>query len=619
MRVFDRKTPLSALARVGPLLVATIWLALSGTHARAEDDDLRSLELYNGSNIEMVSAGRSPRPASQTAENITVVTASEIEAMNAHTLADVLATVTGVQLEMLRTPGAVTNLEIQGSHFNHILVLIDNVPLNNLSDNFPNISSVPVQMIERVEIVKGAASSSWGSALGGVVNVITKSPQTERPFDGVVSASLGKRATADGRAEVSGTLDRFGYYLSGGKLRSDGLMPNNMVDQNNFYGKLRYDLPVRGSLTLTTGLTSGASGQLAITPVDINQDISQLISTLSASFPLTESLSFDTAVRVKLTEEKINIQSIADSSLLKATKGNEADTGTSLCVSWRDELQRLGLGLDYDHVKAHLTLPLAHADVLNNSADRVGVYLNDTLTLGRFAITPSARFDHTGSGGDLFSPSFGITYALTENSILRGYTARGYSLISLNRDDSTEKVWTSQVGFETAEIPFLWLKGTLFRNDTWNVSAGPDQNGDSFKQRQLKQGYELEGRTLPVLATSFTLGYTYIDARDGDSGIVLKGVPRNTLNLGIKYDDSRYLRALLTGHYIDWNTGGTGSTAKYGAVIWDLHLSKKIEYSKHGSVELFLSVRNLFNGEQELNAAYKNPGRWGEAGVRCAF
>ncbi len=620
MRIIDSILPPSAPARVGPLLAAVVCMWLSASPARAEEDDLRSLELYGGANVEMVTVGRSPRPASQTAENITVVTAGEIEAMNAHTLADVLNTVAGVQFEMFRTPGTIAIFDLQGSNYNHVLVLIDNVPLNSLAENFPDTSSVPAQIIERVEIVKGAASSSWGSALGGVINVITKSPRVEGPFGGTASTYFGERATADGRAEVSGTLNRFGYYLAGGKLRSDGLLPNNMVDLNNVYGKLRYDLPARGSLILATGFSGGSSGQLSFPPVfNGNQDLSRLISTLSGQYSLSESLGIEAALRDKRYRMDVEARSIADGSVLKQSRDKESDTGASVKLSWHDELQRLVAGIDYDHVSAHLSMPLKQVDLLKNSADRAGVYLNDTLSLGGFAVTPSVRFDHTGSGGDLFSPSFGVTYSLTENSVLRGYTARGYSLASLNRDDSTEKVWTSQVGFESAEIPYLWVKATLFRNDTWNVSVGPDQSGAFAKQRQLKRGYELEGRTLPVLGASLSLGYTFVDARDGDSDAVLKGVARHTLNLGVKYEDSRYLRALLTGHYIDWNADGANQSGRYGAMIWDLHLGKKIVYSERGSIEMFISIRNLFNGEQELSITYRNPGRWVEGGVRCAF
>ncbi len=120
------------------------------------------------------------RPISKIAENTTVITAEQIALLNAHTLADVLQTVPGVQLDVLQTPGGFTDFNIQGSFtgYSHILVLIDGVQQNNQVQGmgFPNL--IPVQQIERVEIIKGAASGSWGQALGGVVNVVTKSPDS---------------------------------------------------------------------------------------------------------------------------------------------------------------------------------------------------------------------------------------------------------------------------------------------------------------------------------------------------------------------------------------------------------------------------------------------------------
>lgn len=598
-----------------PLLTAALLLLLC-TPARG-DEELRYLELYNGVESEMVSGTRSPRPASQTAENITVVTAGEIEALNAHTLADILAVVTGIQLEMTRTPGTTVNLEVQGSGFNHVLVLVDNVPINTLSENFADVSGIPAQMIERVEIVKGAASSAWGNALGGVVNVITKSPDAERPFGGMVSGSWGSRETADLRVEASGSLDRLGYYVSGGKLRSDGLLPNNMVDQENFYGKLTYDLATRGSLTFTTSFVGGSSGVYSFDPVTGNHEFTRVLATLSANLRLTERLQFDAAVTASdLDADLVQRGPDGFGNLISSNViADESRAGGSVKLSWLDDLQRVVAGVDYEHAQAEVVNPQILGDILDRDADRVGVYLTDTLTLGRFAVTPSARFDSTGSGGDHFSPSFGITYALTDNSVLRGYTARGYSLTSLNRSSSTEKVWTSQLGFESGDLPYLWVKGTLFRNDTWDVIA---QTPTGFvEQRQLKRGFELEARTLPFLNTSLSAGYTFIRGTEGKHGPVLKGIPRHTANVGLRYQDPHDFRAELTGNYVNWNESRFGG--RYGETIWNLHLRKEIHYWDTVSLELFLSVRNLLNGDQYLTGIYQNPGRWAEAGVRCDF
>lgn len=600
---------LSALALVERALL-TAALCFMSVIPAAGDDDLSSLVLFNGPTAEVVSGNRSPRPASQTAENITVVTAEEIEGLNAHTLIDILYAVTGVQLELYRTPGTSTNIEVQGSSFDHVLVLIDNVPINNLSDNYPDLAAVPAQVIERIEIVKGAASSSWGSALGGVINVITKYPQQERCFGGTGSLSLGSRETMDGRAELSGTVDRFGYYLSGGKLRSDGLLPNNEANLINVYGKLHYELPVRGSATLTTLFTDSASGQVAVPFADFDQENSQLISSLSVQLPLSNRLTLDGALRTRQSTYEIHVRQPVTSALLQSMVGDDNGNGGSLKLSWLGEWQTVVAGVDYDHVRNTIKLGGVEA---GNRADRIGVYLNDTVTLGAFAVTPSARYDHTGFGKHRFSPSLGITYAIGENSVIRGYTARGYSLTSLNRTDATEKVWTSQLGVESGEVPYLWLKATLFRNDTWDILS--NTSGGLVEQRQLKQGGELEARTLPFLNTSLSAGYTFIYATEGDSGPVLQGIPKHTLKLGLKYQDENDLHAELIGHYINWNASG----GNYGAMIYDLHLRKIFEYSEYGSVELFGSVRNLLNDEQYLSSVFKNTGRWAEAGVRCNF
>ncbi|GFO61441.1 ligand-gated channel [Geomonas silvestris] len=603
------------------------WLILIALPASAEDEDRRSLELYNGGTSELVSASRSPRPASQTAENITVVTAQEIEALNAHTLTDILAVVPGLQLEVNRTPGTAANVEVQGASFNHVLVLVDNIPINNLSDNYPDIGAIPAQIVERVEIVKGAASTSWGSALGGVINVITKAAQPDRPLGGMLSASLGKRTTADTRAEATGSAENWGYYLSGGNLRSDGLLPNNHINQSNVYGKVHYDLPQHGVLGLSTLFVNGSSGQFAFAPYESDQSGHQLYSNLSLSHPLSDHLTLDAALKARIANQEVNVK-LLDGPLLQTHRNEESSLGGSVSVMWLNDLQRVAAGVDYDHAKAHLSLPQARQDLLNRSADRVGVYLNDTFTLGNFAITPSARYDHTGTGDDLFNPSLGVTYAITENSVLRGYTSRGYSITSLNQNDAIEKVWTSQIGVESGDFPNLWLKATLFRNDTWNVSsavANPDYNPNvpgssptiTLKRRVLKQGAEFEVRTLPFWDVSFSGGYTFIDARADDVSGVLRMVPRHTVKVGIKYQDARNLRILLTGGYIDWN--GDNGNGKYDDVIWDLHVAKKFSLSASASLELFMSVRNLLNGDSYVSERYKNPGTWAEAGVRCNF
>ncbi len=191
--------------RISISAAITFCLTLSGAPALAQTAEEKSfLSLYfSEEELVVQSATRSPQALSRVAENMTVVTAAEIERMNAHTLADVLNTVPGVEVAMIAGPGSASSIGILGSTPAHVTVILDGVVINDLWGPRAEIGNIPVQNIEKIEIVKGPASSAWGSALGGVVNVITK---TGRVVDqgGVLSGSYGNATFGDFRAEVRG-------------------------------------------------------------------------------------------------------------------------------------------------------------------------------------------------------------------------------------------------------------------------------------------------------------------------------------------------------------------------------------------------------------------------------
>jgi vitamin B12 transporter len=598
--------------------------------ARGEDAndpyvDLQAMGFETGTE-QLVTTARSLRPISKIAENVTIITSQQIEELNAHTLAEVLNTIPGIQFDRAgRTPGVLDSFSIQGASNGHILVLIDGVSQNELGQNAGNLGIISVQQIERVEIIKGGASAAWGQALGGVVNIITKSPNPDKPFSGSAFSSFGDRFTTEQRGEVTGTIDRLGYYLSGGLLHSDGLLWNNGINQNNIFGKLVYDLPSKGRLNFTGSSANSRMGNEEVRNVPWpddwhdNVDWKRLHSVLSFQYPLAERLNLEVMGHYTYLKDDNRQGNITPPTEYKHYFAKESEWGTTARLAWGDSRYNLVTGLEYEHdqVGQTQTVNPEPSEQFNKGFNRYGVYSNGTFSYGALTILPGLRYDRIDSDHNEVSYTLGATYRLTEKNVLRAYFARGYSrALAVKTNDSPQEGWTVQVGAETGDIPYLWLKGTVFYNDTWNM---PSNNGDPTTSSQIRQGFEIEVRTVPLYGFSLNCGYTMTDLRDKESRIRVQGVPGDLIKLAVIYDNPLWgLHGILNGNYVWWN-GSSAQMSEDRNFLWNLHLTQKLLPGNELSPELFLSAYNLFNSAQYGTWQFPNAGRWLEGGVRCKF
>ncbi|MHC1696975.1 MAG: TonB-dependent receptor plug domain-containing protein [Geobacteraceae bacterium] len=588
-----------------------------------------TLKMFYDEDDIVVTPTRYPKSISRVAENMTVITAEDIKALNAHTLADVLYYVPGVSVQINGGPGSFANAFIQGSATRHVLLLIDGVPQNNLSDSFPDVGAVPVQFIERVEIIKGPASSSWGSSLGGVINVITKSPDESRKFGGVLSSSIGEQNTGDYRLETSGQGAGVGYFLSGGGLLSDGLLPHNGVHGGNFYTKLQYAPTNRADLSFTLGYNKGSReiGEVPLFGSSFDEDYQYIFATLGLNYSIASDLSVEIALRSSSRDNKRFTNELATGAQSLDFQADEQNFGLGAKLVWTPRNNEMVLGADFDSGQLK-SLSIKDG---KQRLEKWSLYFNDTFSYRKFTLTPGFRYDHTSTNGDFWSPSMGVTFAPLENTVLRAFVARGFSTPPLaftfgngafaaNPNLSMEKVWSYSLGFETTLLRYTLLKTTFFRHDISDL-IGVDETRTLVNQdKQRRQGVEVELKTMPVLNTSLTFGYAFTDATDRQTSETIPGVARNTYDVGLLFDDRKSFRATLKGRYLHWH-GEPNDLGKYTAMIWDLHLAKKVFTftDERQAIEAFFSAHNLFNGAQYPAFPFRNPQRWFEGGVRFYF
>jgi vitamin B12 transporter len=162
----------------------------------------------------------------------------------------------------------------------------------------------------------------------------------------------------------------------------------------------------------------------------------------------------------------------------------------------------------------------------------------------------------------------------------------------------------------------------FFRHDINDVLTSEPPSRKPFtyvnKGKQRRQGVEAEIKTMPLYNTSLMAGYTYLEARDRDTGEEISGTPKYTVDVGIQYDDKKSFQATLKGHYVRWHIP-PHEQGKFNAMTWDLNLAKMVFTHENTTIDLFFTAHNIFNSAQYPIISTRNPGRWFEGGVRFDF
>lgn len=173
----------------------------------------------------IVTATRAPTALDRVPASITVITRQEIEERGFQTLAEALAIVPGVRLAQSGGIGQQASVFLRGNSSRSTLVLLDGVPVNDPAEpngafNFGNETLFDV---ERIEVLRGPASSLYGgSALGGVINLVTRRAAPDRAFAPFGEVAGGNQRTLRAGAGATGTVGQFDYLFSGFNLSTQG-------------------------------------------------------------------------------------------------------------------------------------------------------------------------------------------------------------------------------------------------------------------------------------------------------------------------------------------------------------------------------------------------------------
>lgn len=192
-----------------PLILVAIALAPARAEDPAELDPV------------VVTATRTPEPESRTLTSVTVMDRAEIERRQARSVPDLLRGLAGVSVSASGGPGQPSSVFVRGTDADQVLVLIDGIKVGGATLGAAQLESLPIEQIERIELVRGPRSSLYGSgAIGGVIQIFTRKgggALTPR-----FSVGAGTYGTATGSLGLSGGGDQGWFNLGGSLEQTDG-------------------------------------------------------------------------------------------------------------------------------------------------------------------------------------------------------------------------------------------------------------------------------------------------------------------------------------------------------------------------------------------------------------
>lgn len=647
------RTAFAALAAAS-LLAAAPSYAADVADQRAAAPDVAGRAGATAVEDVVVTANRSAQPIERVGASVTVLTQAAIEARQTTAVAELLAQTPSVNYSRNGGPGTATSLRIRGAEGHHTVVLIDGVKLNDPSSTQGgfDFGNLLIGDASRIEVLRGAQSTLWGSqAIGGVVNIVTTEP-TEA-FQGSLDAEAGARGTTYFRGGVGGANERLSWRLAASRYSTDGYSAyaagteKDGYDNTGLSGRLNLKITDAVSVDLRSVWSSGrvdldawngdsrdyGKTQELVAYAGLNFDLldGRFRNRIGYAHTDTDRRNFNPDNKIqtltfdaKGQNRRWEYQGVfAVTEALNATFGVEHE---------KSEMKSRSLG-DWNPNAAY-----GRGDAeLNSVYGQVQWTVLDGLTL-----TGGLRYDDHAQYGDNLLGQVAAAWSLNDGAtVLRaswgqGFRAPGlYELYSEygNLDLQPEESDSWEIGVEQRLFDRAVVSATYFQRDSDNeIDYGYCLPGDAHPicgqpyggyyqniQKAEAKGVELIGRFDVTERLHLNANYTWTDAKNAvgeHEGKRLRRRPEHMGNLAADYDWAFGLKTGLSVRYVGESFNDLANAVKVDAfTLVDLRASYPIDEN----LEVYGRIENAFDEEYQTVLGYGTAGRGVFGGVRVRF
>ncbi|MDD5491162.1 MAG: TonB-dependent receptor [bacterium] len=603
-------------------------------------------------NMTVVSASLAPQPAYLTGTNVTVIKAEDIAAAHTQDISLLLNQAAGLDLPKQASLGNAQILSIRGVPGQQVLVLLDGFPLNSPSLGLTDLSQIPLENIERIEIVRGAGSAVYGpNAIGGVVNIITKQPQEQKPMTDI-SILAGSSNTQTYRFSIGAKPNDLNYFISSSRSFSQGWRKNNDFDNNALSVKLGYDLHNYGSFILHYQYYRSFLGLPGPSNVPIDSwDNARERETSSpnarqedrtnltyAEYKLAMSGQSTAKIRTFLNDTK-QIYRNTDWSIdnLRRNRSHGGSIQIDLLSGW-------SAGLEYRQDSVWQRDEYILVDTVDEAVFSQSLYGQYMRQLETWIYTIGARYDHHSVSGGQFDPRLNLVYLLnigwkaslnisrgfrppTVNDLFWPFNQENYFGLTYitvgNKNLSPEKAMSYDLGLEGKFNDSCQGKATMFYITSRDLMLWEQENVTLTTYRYSPQniargrnmGLEVETSQNISNWLRHKLAYTAMQAqgkKENDPDYLLLAFrPKHKLLYQIAYSPKETIEFSMRGQFqtASFEQDGERGLKIPSSSIWSAVLQKKIN-----TAVFAFKADNLFNKRYAMRTDgfgnfYPLPGR----------
>ncbi len=577
-----------------------------------------------------VTATRTPISIENSVVPVQVIDRAQIDHSQANSLQDLLRGRAGLDFANQGGNGKITSLFLRGSNSNQVLVLVDGVRVASATSGMAALQDLPVDQIERIEIVRGPRSSLYGSeAIGGVIQIFTRN--AGQGLQQNLAITAGSNNLRQVSAGFSNRGERGWISAQGGYQKTDGINACRgtaagwgagcFADEPDRDGYRNTSINVRGGYALTDTLSLEGHVLNADSFNEYDGSIfggneaDNRQQVYGAKLAWAASDSFRLSAQVGRNRDQAD-NYFADASTGTRSFASAFDTRRDTASVQGDfsfaEGQQITAGADWQNDKVTSSTAF---DI--DQRDNLGVFAEYQGQFGAHALQASVRNDDNEQFGNHTTGSLGYGFAFGNGFRLTASAGTGFKAPTFN---DLYYPGFSNPNLKPEESKSLNL-GIAQYADNWNWTfnayetrvdqlIGYDSNFDLVNVAEARiRGAELTGY-LSLAGFDINAQASFTDPRDHTSGaatydnlLARRARTSGRLDVDKSFGPLRLgVTAAGSGHRFD-NAANTVRLAGYGT------MDVRVEYAINDAWSLQAKAANVFDREYETVAWYNQPGR----------